>query len=58
MGILHLAGECVFFNLEDFVPLQAEEDYLPFLWSDSKWAHLVHYEENFDFELKILTSFW
>jgi len=51
-------GECVFFNLEDFVPPEVEEDYLPFSWSDSKWAHLVHYEEIFDFELELLTSFW
>ena len=51
-------GECVCFNLEDSVPLEAEEDYLIFLWSDSKWAHLVHYEENFDFKLELLTSLW
>ena len=51
-------GECVCFNLEDSMPLEAEEDYLPFSWSDSKWAHLVHYEENFDFELELLTSLW
>ena len=50
-------GECVCFNLEDFVPPEVKEDYLPFSWSDSKWAHLVHYEEIFDFELEILTSF-
>ena len=50
-------GECVFFNLEDFVPREVEEDYLPFSWSDSKWAHLVHNEEIFDFELELLTSF-
>ena len=42
-------GECVCFNLEDSVPLEAEEDYLPFSWLDSKWAHLVHYEEIFSF---------
>ena len=40
-------SECVCFNLEDSAPLEAEEDYLPFSWSDSKWAHLVHYEEIF-----------
>ena len=50
-------GECVCFNLEDSAPLEAEEDYLPFSWSDSKWAHLVHCEEIFDFELELLTSF-
>ena len=50
--------ECVFFNLEDSMPLEVEEDYLPFSWSDSKWAHLVHSEEIFDFELELLTSFW
>ena len=51
-------GECACFILEDSVPLEAEEDYLPFSWSDSKWAHLVHYEEIFDFQLELLTSFW
>ena len=51
-------GECVFFNLEDFVPPEVEEDYLPFSLSDSKWAHLVHCGEFFNFELKLLTSFW
>ena len=50
-------GECVFFNLEDFVPPEVEEDYLPFSLSDSKWAHLVHSEEIFYFELELLTSF-
>ena len=50
-------GECVFFNLEDSVPPKVEDDYLPFSWSDSKWAHLVHCEEIFDFELELLTSF-
>ena len=43
--------------LEDSAPLEVEEDYLPFSWSDSKWAHLVHSEEIFDFELELLTSF-
>ena len=51
-------GECVYFNLEDFVPLEAEEDYLPFSWLDSKWAHLVHYEEIFDSKLELLTPLW
>ena len=51
-------SECVCFNLEDSVPLEVEEDYLPFSWSDSKWAHLVHCEEIFDFELELLTSLW
>ena len=51
-------GECVFFNLEDSVPPEVEQDYLPFSWLDSKWAHLVHSEEIFDFELELLTSFW
>ena len=50
-------GECVCFNLEDSAPLEAEEDYLHFSWSDFKWAHLVHFEEIFDFELELLTSF-
>ena len=51
-------GECVCFNLEDSAPPEVEEDYLPFLWSDSKWAHLVHSEEIFNFELELLTSLW
>ena len=51
-------GECVFFNLEDSVPPKIEENHLPFSWSDSKWAHLVHYEEIFYFELELLTSLW
>ena len=51
-------GECVCFILEYSAPLEAEEDYLPFLWLDSKWAHLVHCEEIFDFELELLTSLW
>ena len=50
--------ECVFFNLEGSMPPEVEEDYLPFLWSDSKWAHLVHNEDIFNFELELLTSFW
>ena len=48
-------GECVCFNMEDSTPLEAEEDYLFFSWSDSKWAHLVHCEEIFDYELELLT---
>ena len=51
-------GECFCFILEDFVPLEAEEDYLLFSWSDSKWAHLVHYEEIFNSELELLTPLW
>ena len=51
-------GKCVCFNLENSAPPKVEEDYLPFLWSYSKWAHLVHCEEIFDFELELLTSFW
>ena len=51
-------GECVFFNLEDSMPPEVEEDYLPFLWLDSKWAHLVHSEEIFYFDFELLTSFW
>ena len=51
-------GECVCFNLEDSVPLEDEDDYLPFSWLDSKWAHLVHYEEIFYSELKLLTPLW
>ena len=49
-------GDCVCFNLEDFAPPEAEEDYLPFSWPDFKCAHLVHCEEMFDFELELLTS--
>ena len=51
-------SECVCFNLEDSVPPEVEEDYLPFSWLDSKWVDLVHYEEIFDFELELLTSLW
>ena len=40
------------------MPPEVEEDYLSFSWSDSKWAHLVHSEEIFDFELELLTSLW
>ena len=29
-----------------------------FLWSDSKWAYLVHCEEIFDSELELLTPLW
>ena len=50
--------ECVFSNLEDSMPPKVEDNYLPFSWSDSKWAHLVHCEEIFDFDLELLTSFW
>ena len=60
MGTLHLAMSVfsLICSLEDSVPPEVEEDYLPFSWSDSKWAHLVHYEEIFDFELELLTSLW
>ena len=51
-------GECVCFILEDSAPLEAEDDYFPFSWSDSKWAHLVHYEEIFDSKLELLTPLW
>ena len=51
-------GECVCFILEDSAPLEAEEVYIFFSRSDSKWAHLVHCEEIFDFELELLTSLW
>ena len=51
-------GEYVCFILEDSMPLEATEDYLPFSWSDSKWAHLVYCEEIFDSELELLTSLW
>ena len=51
-------GECACFFLTDSVPLEAVEDYLLLSWSDSKWAHLVHYEEIFDSELELLTPLW
>ena len=59
MGTLHLTVSVfsLICSLEDSVPPEVEEDYLPFSWSDSKWAHLVHSEEIFDFELEHLTSF-
>ena len=40
------------------MPLEAEEDYLLFSWSDSKWAHLVYCEEIFYSELELLTPLW
>ena len=58
MGTLHLAVSVFSLILEDYVPPKVEEDYLPFSWSDSKWAHLVHSEKIFAFELELLTSFW
>ena len=60
MGTLHLAVSVfsLICSLEDSVPPEVEEDYLSFLWSDSKWAHLVHSDEFFNFELELLTSFW
>ena len=60
VGILHLTVSVfsLIYSLEDSMPPEVEEDYLPFSWSDSKWAHLVHSEEIFDFELGLLTSFW
>ena len=58
MGTLHLVVSVFSLNLEDSMPPEVEDDYLPFLWSDSKWAHLVHSEEIFYFELQLLTSFW
>ena len=44
--------------MEDSTPLEAEEGYLNFSWSNSKWAHLVHCEEIFDSELELLTPLW
>ena len=60
MGTVHLVVSVfsLICSLEDSVPPEVEEDYLPFSWLDSKWAHLVHSEEIFDFELELLTSFW
>ena len=46
-----------FLVVGDSAPLEVEEDYLLFSWSDSKWAHLVHYEEIFDSELELLTPY-
>ena len=57
-GYTSSRGECVCFILEDSTPLEAEEDSLPFSWSDSKSAHLVHCEEIFDSELELLTPLW
>ena len=51
-------GECACFILEDSAPLEAEEDYILFLWLDSKWAHSVHCEEIFDSELGLLIPLW
>ena len=46
------------FFLENFVPLEAEEDYFLSLWSDSKWAHLVRCEQIFSSGLELLTPLW
>ena len=51
-------GECACFILEDSTPLEVEENYLLFSWSDFKWAYLFHYEEIFDFEVELLTLLW
>ena len=48
-------GECVCFVLEDSVLLQAKEEYLLHSWSNSKWAHFVHFEEIFYSKLELLT---
>ena len=40
------------------MPPEVEEDYLPYSWSDSKWAHFIHYEEIFYYELELLTPLW
>jgi len=58
VGTFHLAVSVFFSNMEDSVPPEVEDDYLPFSWSDSKWARLVYSEKIFDFELELLTSFW
>ena len=51
-------GEGVCFNMKDSAPPELEEDYLLFSWLDSKWAHLVHSDKNFNFELELLTPLW
>ena len=51
-------GECACFILEDFMPLEAKEQYLLHSWSDSKWAHFVYCEEIFNYELELLTPLW
>ena len=38
------------------MPLEAKEDYLLFSWLDSKWAHLIHYEEILHSKLELLTA--
>ena len=40
------------------MPLEAEEHYLSFSWSGSKWAHLAHCEEIFNSKLELLTPLW
>ena len=57
-GHTSLRSECVCFILEDSAPLEAEEGYLLSSWSDSKWAHLVHYEEIFDSGIELLKPLW
>ena len=51
-------GECGCIILEDSAPLEDEEDYLLFSWTDSMWAHFIHYEEIFYSELELLTPLW
>ena len=58
MGTLHLAVSVFALIWKTPRLLKLKEDYLPFSWSDSKWAHLVHYEEIFDSELELLTPLW
>ena len=58
MGTFHLAMNVLAFFLEDSVPLEAEQDSFFLSWSDSKQAHLVHYEEIFKTELELLTPLW
>ena len=60
MDIVYLAVSVfsLIYSLEDSVPPEVEDDYLPFSWSDSKWEHLVHCEEIFDSKLELLTPLW
>ena len=52
------SDECACFILKDSAPLEAEESYLLFSWSDYKWAHFVRREEIFDSELELVTPLW
>ena len=58
MGILHLAVSVFALIWKTPHLLKLKKTISLLSWLDSKWAHLVHYEEIFDFELELLTFLW